>query len=613
MALQKLLDQNSLIGQQVEEDEKEKERDVQIAPSFVDTTHGRSQLSGRSHGLEAIGLPLCHAHPLHGSSSHPTEWELQQPEEFVSLRKEQFLRRKTPNGVLDASYDGTLDDQTGKTQAMRYKCLPTAPKEYQMSAGPSVFCQWPSMEAQNVAAKPAQVPLPDLKQLQRASTSNKARKAFKNFSSSMTSNTAPLLQIDSLLHQASDCQILGLERCVSALPEKFQPTPNIPTSPTTSNDGGPYGPYWPNGTFIPYRPAALRDTRFSPQSNKVWPVQNSSLLERDFQYNIPQQRMGSVRKQVTDAMQTQLQTPVLFASGLSVENSDLLYPSEMVAHRSASCDLASVYSHKRTINFDGSTLRENRYLNDKTNRTNINNNARTDQLSTPQNHIEVAQLRQSCLAWAHCVYIDLLAFIDQSKRSSQRKRALSDNQFHRPSIYPKPPRKPSIDHFRSLPLSTINDIKSSHQHTIPASKSLLATKLAGCTDREGREIMHRAFISQPMSAKAGRMAKNECWQSSEYLNGGMKEGSYNFLYKDRSIRSPSSGYDALSSSSGLAANVGTHNFRVVQALDRLSSLCAESNWKWVEGMLLAGCLAYALTDYHKALQIYSKILKVDSW
>lgn len=35
-------------------------------------------------------------------------------------------------------------------------------------------------------------------------------------------------------------------------------------------------------------------------------------------------------------------------------------------------------------------------------------------------------------------------------------------------------------------------------------------------------------------------------------------------------------------------------------------------YPWIEGMLLTGCLAYALGDYHKALQWNMRILELDS-
>jgi hypothetical protein len=49
-----------------------------------------------------------------------------------------------------------------------------------------------------------------------------------------------------------------------------------------------------------------------------------------------------------------------------------------------------------------------------------------------------------------------------------------------------------------------------------------------------------------------------------------------------------------------------------EALGVLTSLCEQSGWLWIDGMLLGGCLAYGLEEYHKALDWYSKILALDA-
>ncbi|EPS40477.1 hypothetical protein H072_5666 [Dactylellina haptotyla CBS 200.50] len=47
------------------------------------------------------------------------------------------------------------------------------------------------------------------------------------------------------------------------------------------------------------------------------------------------------------------------------------------------------------------------------------------------------------------------------------------------------------------------------------------------------------------------------------------------------------------------------------ALEMLEKQCAEENWAWLEGMLLAGCLSYALGDIKKARLRYEQILDID--
>ncbi|KAK6506526.1 hypothetical protein TWF506_011432 [Arthrobotrys conoides] len=47
------------------------------------------------------------------------------------------------------------------------------------------------------------------------------------------------------------------------------------------------------------------------------------------------------------------------------------------------------------------------------------------------------------------------------------------------------------------------------------------------------------------------------------------------------------------------------------ALEMLEKQCEEDNWTWLEGMLLAGCLSYALGDIKKARMRYEQILTID--
>ncbi|KAF3925408.1 hypothetical protein ABW21_db0209314 [Orbilia brochopaga] len=48
-----------------------------------------------------------------------------------------------------------------------------------------------------------------------------------------------------------------------------------------------------------------------------------------------------------------------------------------------------------------------------------------------------------------------------------------------------------------------------------------------------------------------------------------------------------------------------------QALEVLEKQCANEDWAWLEGMLLAGCLSYALGDIKKARLRYEQIIDID--
>ncbi|EGE05203.1 UDP-N-acetylglucosaminyltransferase [Trichophyton equinum CBS 127.97] len=52
--------------------------------------------------------------------------------------------------------------------------------------------------------------------------------------------------------------------------------------------------------------------------------------------------------------------------------------------------------------------------------------------------------------------------------------------------------------------------------------------------------------------------------------------------------------------------------KAVSALEMLGSLCKESGWTWIDGMLIGGCLAYGLGDYNRAMRWYNRVINQDS-
>ncbi|KAK4147103.1 glycosyltransferase [Dichotomopilus funicola] len=56
---------------------------------------------------------------------------------------------------------------------------------------------------------------------------------------------------------------------------------------------------------------------------------------------------------------------------------------------------------------------------------------------------------------------------------------------------------------------------------------------------------------------------------------------------------------------------GTPILNARASLSVLSTLCEQSGWKWVEGMLLGGCLHYGLECYEKALEWFRRIENLD--
>jgi tetratricopeptide (TPR) repeat protein len=60
----------------------------------------------------------------------------------------------------------------------------------------------------------------------------------------------------------------------------------------------------------------------------------------------------------------------------------------------------------------------------------------------------------------------------------------------------------------------------------------------------------------------------------------------------------------------LVQNYPTENARA--SLEILHSLCEQSEWNWVDGMLLGGCLHYALEKYEEALEWFKRIIELNA-
>ena len=151
-------------------------------------------------GREQTGSSQQIVYPL----PSPSAWS-----ESTTLRhgaasnyEENLLRRKTPSGTIDGAYESNAHD----VQATKHFLIPR----------------------------------------------NDSSQPFTHFT-----------QLDSVLHQVPYRHMYPHQFYGQTVPSVLQP-PAQYLGPTASGvDGrGPYGPYWNDGTYVPYRPAALRDPRY---------------------------------------------------------------------------------------------------------------------------------------------------------------------------------------------------------------------------------------------------------------------------------------------------------------------------------------------------------------
>ncbi|KAI6708046.1 hypothetical protein JHW43_009427 [Diplocarpon mali] len=203
----------------------------------------------------------------------------------------------------------------------------------------------------------------------------------------------------------------------------------------------------------------------------------------------------------------------------------------------------------------------------------------SDGFRTPMAHIpnraSNPRLKEKTLSWAHSIYVDLLAFIHKTKKESmQARQSHGYRVYSKNSIYPRPPRQPAPHlHFaHCAPFEGTESTDAIGQrydgHKLGPSRTMTTAKFNGWQESGGwnetqvprptcQEIPHSKFQFQP----------------------------------SRVLDSPKS--------------------KAKEALEMLSTLCDQSGWAWIDGMLLGGCLAYGLEDYHQALEWYSKIIALD--
>lgn len=201
--------------------------------------------------------------------------------------------------------------------------------------------------------------------------------------------------------------------------------------------------------------------------------------------------------------------------------------------------------------------------------------------------------RERTFAWAQSIYLLLLSSIQQAQKTSQSKSDHPTRQARRPVIYPKPPRhqgialqEPTKAHNGQFTMLQRNSSYPS-QHQMDSAPSRPSTAIFSPASRIGQSSDFAPGTVDP---------SNRLQSFSDH---------YNDKYK--TPRRPSDLTRRPGTSSDSLALVQNDAF---DALHKIEELCI--NEDWIDGILLAGCLAYGLGDYHKAMKWYQTILARDA-
>lgn len=186
-----------------------------------------------------------------------------------------------------------------------------------------------------------------------------------------------------------------------------------------------------------------------------------------------------------------------------------------------------------------------------------------------------ARFREKALAQAHGAYRDLLAYFHHTRKSHQASRGLAS--VSKLLVYPKTPRQ------------STSETSTSIDHALSAQTSDLIPGQA-----------------PPQSGHFGRPPTSYMRLSQSNCRDYVKTNNSAYTSSHPPILMPSA------CPSVIEASPSDPVSSAKRSLEMLTNMCEQSGWKWVDAMLLGGCLLYGLDRYEEALGWFTRITELDA-
>ena len=481
---------------------------------------------------------------------------------FNTDSSEHMLRRKTPNGTLSAGYNGSSVDAS-HTQKHVIVSAPDRGVTANHSPPVDVYNRHSRLKkasyAGSFAGGFAQTSTTNLSLWSHNGETASDQDAY--LQSSGFHGLAPPL--DSVLHQAPAPQRFHPRNGVPFVPMALQPMWPPSLGPTTSDPQTPYGPYWPNGAFEPYRPTPPRDGHFQAEFARI-------NLNDPTDINFHQSQLARQNLVVVYPSLSRASNPTglygQFPSRLPYSNLPPPFrPSDISGH-------AQYALNGNNSSLLPGSLPPSPYEKPSMGRI----ESFGGQVSLPlQVHLHRSanlQYKEQALREAHKTYIELLA----AKHNCQRQSDVKPMQMngHSNTAFP----------------SFCNSYQSINQNN-------------------GLQFPTPPVPGNPNGQEA-LQTENLLSSSAEPLSHGHHNGDDNspFQYADRQKSA-----HAISSFPAIfATRIFSLMYEAKTQLCYLEDIAQHSDWRWVEGMLLAGCLAQGLGDTVRAVELYRRVLECDS-
>lgn len=542
---------------------------------------------------------------LHSYPRHSSTYLLNPPENrgYPPSAAEHMLRRKTPNGTLAAGYDGRPLGWAGSPPANKHFLMPASddggggdietharlPKAGPPNAGPS-----PSAFNHEHAGR---IPYDRYRAIgQNMETYSSGNGMPKQVESESKPFANPGL--DSVLYQSSPSHQLSHYSGERQAPMVMQPMWPPCVGITSLNSPGPYGPYWPNGAFVPYRPAPIRDPRFPSVATSLAPdaAWRNHQLSPEYSANSYQNPrtpetdiISSPTRWLPTARGRRVTDDHLFFSPPAQDPQPDLSPGEGTSNLYNNTCLDS----KSAAYIDEWCPHSSRGPAGSSVRSNYIPFYGSDHLQRHGLEVNNVEFKERVLIWAHRVYLSL------SRLKQQTKPAGPNVQYRNHGYLPEHaspmlPRRtfPKLSNTRDK--ARLPREQQAHHDKEPSNSVSPHDGGAGKTG-----LFSQACVDDRTPGSANHTFVGD----SQYRSTNGYPATQNTQYKlgSRSLAVPQMQAQSESSPATAAAT----------ATEMLSRLCQESGWKWTDGMLLGGCLAYALGEYGRAFKWYSKVLSCD--
>lgn len=198
-----------------------------------------------------------------------------------------------------------------------------------------------------------------------------------------------------------------------------------------------------------------------------------------------------------------------------------------------------------------------------------------------------ASFTEKVYSKAQAHYVELLAYLQTARRLDQMSNGGTSSSRFKVLVFPRPPksRKEHFDTFRSV----------NHGVERPIPSTIMPTGHPGALTSNIEDTLSNSAM--PPSGQDVHVEAHRRRMSATHF------------------RTPSNVYSPSSSFAAVGPAAMTKALPILNAkasFDMLKNICEQSNWKWIDGILLGGCLLYGLSRFEDAVDWFSRVLALDS-